>query len=71
VSCLGERMQAILGHSAMPRISEFYGIIIAMYYSDHAPPHFHAIYAEHEALIDLNTLDILQGSVPRRALALT
>jgi hypothetical protein len=55
----------------MPRISEFYGIIIAMYYSDHAPPHFHARYAEHEALIDLNTLDVLQGQVPRRALALT
>lgn len=55
----------------MPRISEFYGIIIAMYYSDHAPPHFHALYAEHEALVDLNTLDVLQGGVPRRALALT
>jgi predicted metallo-beta-lactamase superfamily hydrolase len=30
----------------MPRISAFYGIVIAMYYRDHHPPHFHAIYAE-------------------------
>jgi hypothetical protein len=55
----------------MPRLSEFYGIIIAMYYSDHAPPHFHARYGDHEALVDLNTLDVLEGEVPRRALALT
>jgi hypothetical protein len=48
----------------MPRLSEFYGIIIATYYSDHAPPHFHARYGEHEALVDLNTLDVLQGQVP-------
>jgi len=30
----------------MPRVSAFFGIIIAMYYNDHAPPHFHAIYQE-------------------------
>ena len=35
----------------MPRISEFYGIVIYMYYSDHAPPHFHAIYGQFEAEI--------------------
>jgi hypothetical protein len=40
----------------MPRISEFFGIVIAMYYNDHAPPHFHAKYAEHEATFSIDTL---------------
>ncbi len=38
-----------------------------MYYQDHAPPHFHAIYAEHEAEIDIRTGETLRGSLPRRA----
>lgn len=54
----------------MPTISQFYGIVIHMYWQDHGPPHFHALYGEHEALIDLRTMEILQGSLPRRALAL-
>jgi hypothetical protein len=54
----------------MPRISEFFGIIIAMYYNDHAPPHFHVKYAEHEAELSIDTLETLQGSLPRRGLAL-
>jgi len=54
----------------MPTISTFYGILIQMFWSDHAPPHFHALYAEDEVLIDIRTLDILEGEMPRRALAL-
>ena len=54
----------------MPRISEFYGIIIAIYYNDHMPPHFHAVYAEHEALLSIETLTVQKGSLPHRALAL-
>lgn len=54
----------------MPRISAFYGIVIAMYYDDHPPPHFHAKYAEHEAQFDIATAAVLNGSLPRRALAL-
>ena len=38
-----------------------------MYYQDHAPPHFHAIYAEYEAEIAIGTGEILQGTLPRRA----
>jgi hypothetical protein len=41
-----------------------------MFWSDHAPPHFHAFYAEHEALIDIQSLQTLRGGMPRRALAL-
>jgi hypothetical protein len=55
----------------MPTISTFYGIIIRMYYEDHAPPHFHVRYAQHEAIIDIQGGSILRGSLPRGAQALT
>jgi hypothetical protein len=54
----------------MPELARFYGIIIRMYYEDHNPPHFHAIYGEHSAEYNLQTLEVLQGSVPQRAHAL-
>ena len=58
----------------MPRISEFYGIAIymynRMYYRDHAPPHFHAIYGEHEAVVDIGAVTVREGHLPRRAWAL-
>lgn len=54
----------------MPTISTFYGILIQMFWNDHAPPHFHALYAEDEAVINIQTLEIMQGGLPRRALAL-
>lgn len=57
-------------NSRMPTISEFFGIVIRMYWEDHPPPHFHALYGEFEAQYDIATLDILQGSLPRRAHAL-
>lgn len=43
----------------MPRISAFYGIVIAMYFDDHPPPHFHAKYGEHEAQIAIATREVL------------
>ena len=39
-----------------------------MFWNEHAPPHFHALYGEHEALIDIKKLEVLRGSLPRRAL---
>jgi hypothetical protein len=54
----------------MPTISTFYGILIQMFWNDHPPPHFHALYAEDEALIDIRTLELIEGQLPRRALAL-
>ena len=54
----------------MPTISVFYGIIIQMFWNEHAPPHFHALYGEHEALIDLRDLSVMRGSLPRRAMNL-
>ena len=41
-----------------------------MYWREHGPPHFHALYAEHEAIIDLTNLVVIRGSLPRRALGL-
>jgi hypothetical protein len=41
-----------------------------MYYDDHAPPHFHALCAEHEVTLIIESLETLSGSLPRRALAL-
>lgn len=54
----------------MPTISTFYGILIRMFFNDHAPPHFHARYGEFEATIEISTLEVLQGELPSRALAL-
>ena len=54
----------------MPSICAFYGIVIYMYYNDHNPPHFHAEYAEFEAIYTIETLEILRGKLPRRAHAL-
>ena len=55
----------------MPTISTFFGIVIQMFWHEHGPPHFHAIYAEHEAVIDIRELRVTRGSLPRRALALS
>jgi Domain of unknown function (DUF4160) len=54
----------------VPRISSFYGIVIAMYYRDHGVPHSHALYGDHEASIAIETLKILRGDLPPRALRL-
>jgi hypothetical protein len=51
----------------MPEISRFLGIVIAMYYNDHAPPHFHAKYGEHEIRVAIQDGTILSGSFPNRA----
>jgi hypothetical protein len=54
----------------MPTISEFFGIAISMYYNDHAPPHFHAEYAEDEVVIRIDSLSVRSGGVPPRSLAM-
>ena len=54
----------------MPRISFFYGIVIAMYYREHGVPHFHATYAGETVVIAIQTGDVIAGNVPARALRL-
>ena len=51
----------------MPEISRFLGIIIAMFYRDHEPAHFHAKYGEFEITVDINE-GIVNGQFPKRAL---
>ena len=55
---------------AVPRISSFYGITIAMYYREHGVPHFHAVYGEYKASIAIESLEPLGGYLPPRALRL-
>jgi len=54
----------------MPRLSAFHGIGITMYYREHGVPHFHARYAEHDASVAIDTLDVLEGSLPGPTLGL-
>lgn len=54
----------------MPEISRFYGIVVAMFYSDHEPPHFHVRYGGHRAILGVDSLTILRGDLPPRALGL-
>ncbi len=54
----------------MPEICRFFGIIIAMFFEDHQPPHFHARYGEHKVAIKIRDLSILEGFLPPRALGL-
>ncbi len=54
----------------MPTLSVFYGIVIQMFWREHPPPHFHALYGEYEVQIDLRDLSVLRGRLPRRAMAL-
>jgi len=55
----------------VPTISTFFGIVIQMFWREHSPPHFHALYGEYEVLIDIRTMEVIAGQLPRRALALT
>ena len=51
----------------MPEIARFYGIVIKLFFGDHPPPHFHAIYGEYIGLFNIDTLEMIEGDLPRRA----
>ena len=51
----------------MPEVARFYGIIIKVFFGDHPPPHFHAVYGECNALISIESLEIIEGDLPKRA----
>lgn len=50
----------------MPIYFQFNGIKIVLYFNDHNPPHFHAMYAEYEALIEINSLSVFRGKLPKK-----
>jgi len=54
----------------VPEVSRFFGISIRMYFDDHNPPHFHAIYGGTEVEVGIDPLTVLRGRFPRRALGM-
>jgi hypothetical protein len=54
----------------MPEICRFLGIVVAMYYNKHYPPHFHAKYGEYRARFSIEELKIIEGSMPKRVVSL-
>ena len=51
----------------MPIIARFYGILIKMYFKEHGIPHFHALYGEYNGVFELDTLEMIEGDLPQRA----
>lgn len=51
----------------MPEIARFYGIVIKLFFGDHPPPHFHAVYGEYIGLFNIETLEMIEGDLPKRA----
>ena len=52
----------------MPIVSQFYGIIISMYFNDtdrHHLPHIHVQYAEYRCSVDFDG-NILSGTIPNK-----
>jgi len=54
----------------MPVISQFYGIVIRMFFNDHSPPHFHAVYGEHEVMVSITPIRVIGGAAPSRVVSL-
>lgn len=54
----------------MPEVSRFYGIVIKIYFADHHPPHFHAEYGEFEVVVAIDSLAVIAGALPPRAMGL-
>jgi Domain of unknown function (DUF4160) len=54
----------------MPEISRFFGMVVAMYYNDHSPPHFHVRYGRQRAIIGIDPIALLAGRLSPRASAL-
>ena len=56
----------------MPVIARFYGIIIKMFFqqSEHNPPHFHVAYGEYLGIINIQTLEMMEGDLPSRVLSM-
>ncbi len=51
----------------MPEISRFFGIFITLNFNDHNPPHFHARYGDYEGIFDIQTLEMIEGDLPKTA----
>lgn len=54
----------------MAEISRFYGMVIQMFGNDHNPPHYHVVYNEYRAIVEILTGELLEGNLPVRQLKL-
>lgn len=54
----------------MPRVSEFYGMVIATFYNDHVLSHFHVVHGQHRAGIGIDPVMVIEGFLPQRALSM-
>lgn len=54
----------------MPEISRFLGIVAAMYFKEHGPPHFHAKYGNQRAAFSIHDLRLIEGKLPPRVVSL-
>lgn len=54
----------------MPEICRFYGLVVALFYNDHAPPHVHVRYGGQRATVAIAPPALLAGRLPPRALGL-
>jgi hypothetical protein len=54
----------------VPELSRFFGIVISIFHREHGRPHFHAVYAGSKAVIDIESGELISGSLPKRALGL-
>ena len=52
----------------MPTVAIMEGAKLLFYANDHPPPHFHVILAEHRAVIDIKTLELARGELPKAKL---
>ncbi len=53
----------------MPKLASLEGVDIYMYFKDHAPPHVHAFYGEHEVLVVVRDGSVYAGYIPAKKLA--
>lgn len=54
----------------MPEVARFYGIVIKLYFGDHPPPHFHAVYGEYVGVFAIDEASMIEGDLPPRAVRL-
>jgi hypothetical protein len=54
----------------VPEVSRFFGIVIKMYYDEHLPPHFHALYGGAEGQIGIDPIQVLKGELPSRVVSM-
>lgn len=54
----------------MPEVCRFFGMVMAMYYNDNAPPHFHVRYGKQKAMFGIDPVELLEGKLSTKARSL-